>query len=203
MLKQHIIQTALELFSKSGIKKVSMNDIANVSGVSKRTLYDFFENKDELLYQMLVSIYDDLERYHKKLSDQSLSALEILLLFCRKVMDEPIGFCKAFYDDIKRYPKANEYMIQYKKKSLNNLIVLLKKGVQEGVFMAEVDFDIIAHLTRERLEISSPPSDRIGKYSHEEVGYMLFLIFIRGICTDEGRRILEQYATKEHFRKNN
>jgi AcrR family transcriptional regulator len=202
MLKQHIIQTALELFSKSGIKKVSMNDIANVSGVSKRTLYDFFENKDELLYQMLAGVYDGWAKYHKKLSDQSFSALEILLLFCKKVMDEPISFCKAFYDDIKRYPKANEYMIQYKKKSLNDLIVLLKKGVQEGVFMAEVDFDIIAHLTRERLEISSPP-DKIGKYTHEEVGNMLFLIFIRGICTDEGRKILEQYATKEHFRKNN
>lgn len=133
MLKLHIVQTALELFSKNGIKKVSMNDIANISGVSKRTLYDFFENKDELLYQMLVGIYDDLEQYHKKLSDQSLSVLEILLLFCKKVMDEPIAFCKAFYDDIKRYPKANEYMLQYKKKSLNNLIVLLKKGVQEGV----------------------------------------------------------------------
>lgn len=202
MLKLHIVQTSLELFSKSGIKKVSMNDIANVSGVSKRTLYDFFESKDELLYRMLVKIYNELEQHYKKLSDQSFSALEILLLFGKKIRNEPVDFCKAFYDDIKRYPKANEYMLQYRRESLNNLIVLLKRGVQEGVFMEEVDFDIIAHLTRERLGVSPPPS-RIGKYSHEEVRDMLFLIFIRGICTDDGRKILEQYVVKEYFRKNN
>lgn len=202
MLKHHIIQTALELFSKNGIKKVSMNDIARVSGVSKRTLYDFFENKDELLFQMLTVIYDELEQYYKKLSDQSFSALEILLLFCKKVTDEPISFCREFYDDIIRYPKANEYILHYKEKSFNNLIVLLKRGVQEGVFMSEVDFDIIAYLTRERIE-KSPFADKFGKYSHEEVGYMLFLIFLRGISTDEGRKILERYAVKEHYRKNN
>lgn len=178
-----------------------MNDIAGKAGVSKRTLYDFFENKDELLLQMLVMIDVRLGDYYKKLSQQSISALEIVLLLQKKMKDETVWFCPAFYNDIIRYPRAYDYLIQYKKKSLNNLIVLLKQGVNEGVFMAEVDFDILAHLIRERIEMSPP--QRFGEYSHEEVGKLLFLIFIRGICTDKGRKIVERYTTKEHFRENN
>ena len=180
-----------------------MNDISGVAGVSKRTLYDSFENKDELLLQMLAMIDIRLGDYYKKLLEQSISALEILLLFNKKIKDETVWFCPAFYDDIIRYPRAYDYLIRYKKKSLNSLIVLLKQGTKEGVFMAEVDFDIIAHLIRERIEMSPLPPQKFGEYSHEEVGKLLFLIFVRGICTEKGRKILECYTTKEHFRKNN
>lgn len=180
-----------------------MNDIAGKAGVSKRTLYDFFENKDELLLQMLVMIDVRLGDYYKKLSQQSISALEIVLLLQKKMKDETVWFCPAFYDDIIRYPRACEFLVRYKKKSLASLIILLKQGVKEGVFMAEVDFDILAHLMRERIEMSPPPPQQFGKYSHEEVGELLFLIFIRGICTDKGRKIVERYTTKEHFRENN
>lgn len=179
-----------------------MNDIAQVSNVSKRTLYDFFENKDELVFQMLVQINTQMVEYYNKLQKQSVSALETILLFRQKMKEDLTEFCSAFYEDIKRYPKANTYLILYKNKSLNSLIALLQQGVKEGDFMREVDFDIIAFLMRDRIEKSAPP-EQVKKYSHEEVGDTLFFIFVRGICTDKGRKLLEQYVLKERFRKNN
>lgn len=204
MLKNHITTTALKLFSLNGIKKVSMNDVAQNAGVSKRTLYDFFENKEALLLEVLVVRNDYFEDYYQKLiSEGDYNALEILILYNEKMMEKPVWFSQAFYDDIRRYPVAYEYMVRTKNKGLTEMIALLKKGVEEGVFLEEVNFDIIAFVAREHMATPPPPMERFTKYTYIEVNETFFWVFMRGISTDEGRKTLEQYALKRQYRKNN
>jgi AcrR family transcriptional regulator len=202
MLKEHIIVTALHLFSQNGIKKVSMNDIVRNAGVSKRTLYDFFENKEMLLMQILETDNARVSEYLKKLTEESYSALEIILLFNRKMMMNPTWFCNAFYDDIKRYPEAYEYMIQKKNLFLSKLVSLLNRGIAEGFFIPEINFDIIAFLAKRHLNMSPPPEKDV-KGTYTDIYNTVFLIFIRGICTDAGRKILERYAIREHYKTQN
>lgn len=204
MLKNHITATALNLFSLNGIKKVSMTDVAQNSGVSKRTLYDFFENKEALLLEVLEVRDGYFRDYYKKLVDEDeYTALEILLLYNEKVMEKPVWFSQAFYDDIKRYPKAYESLIQANNNGLTEMILLLKKGVEEGMFLEEVNFDIIAFVAREHMSTPPPPMERFTKYTYAEVNETFFWVFMRGISTDEGRKTLEQYALKRQYKRNN
>jgi AcrR family transcriptional regulator len=200
MLKEHILAIALDLFAQNGIKKVSMDDIARKAGVSKRTLYEFFDDKETLLKSILNANFTRASEYLTKLTEGAYTALEIVLLFNDKLMTKPVWYCNAFYDDIKRYPAAYEHMMQNKKKFLDMAIVLLKKGVKEGLFHPGINFDIVALLARQQMDMS-PPSEKFREYSPVEVSNTIFLIFIRGICTDAGWKILERYSVKKYYRK--
>jgi AcrR family transcriptional regulator len=199
MLKEHIIAMALELFARNGIRKVSMDDVARKAGVSKRTLYEFFDDKETLLVQMLDANFNRAGEYFARLAKETYTALEIVLLFNEKLMDKPVWFCEEFYRDIRRYPEACERMMRNKQNFLDMAMSLLKQGVREGVFCPDIDFDLIALLAREQLDMSQP-SGTFCKYNHADVHNTLFLIFIRGICTDAGRKILERYSVKKQFK---
>jgi AcrR family transcriptional regulator len=202
MLKGHIITTALNLFAQNGIKKVSMTDIAQSAGVSKRTLYEFFDNKEVLLVEMIKNGYQQRLNYIRKLTDESYTSIEIFLLFNERMMENPTWFCEEFYDDIKRYQDANNYLGEIKFIFLNEIIFLLKKGAEEGVFLKEINFDIIALINRERLNMSQP-SDVFKKFTHRDVHNTIFLIFLRGISTDKGMKILDHFMMKKHYQERN
>ncbi|MDR1102792.1 MAG: TetR/AcrR family transcriptional regulator [Tannerella sp.] len=199
MLKEHIIATTLELFARNGVRKVSMDDIARRAGVSKRTLYEFFDDKETLLVQILETNFNRAGECLARLTKETYTALEIFLLFNEKLMATPVWYCEAFYQDICRYPEAYACMKRGKQKFLDMATLLLKQGIREGVFCSDIDFDIIALLAREQMEMSQP-AGVFCKYSHTDVHNTFFLLFIRGICTDAGRKILERYSVKKQFK---
>ncbi|MDR2139175.1 MAG: TetR/AcrR family transcriptional regulator [Tannerella sp.] len=199
MLKEHIIAITIELFARSGIRKVSMDDIARKAGVSKRTLYGFFDDKEMLLMQMLDTFFIRAGECLSRLTKETYTALEIFLLFNEKLMSQPVRFCEEFYQDIRRYPEACECIMRNRQHFLDMSMRLLKKGVGEGVFCPDINFDIIALLAHEQMDMLQP-SGMFCKYNRTDVHNTLFLVFIRGICTDAGRKLLERYSVKKQFR---
>jgi AcrR family transcriptional regulator len=199
MLKEHIIATTIELFARNGIRKVSMDDIARKAGVSKRTLYEFFDNKESLLIQIIDTCFNQAGEYFARLRKGTYTALEIFLLFNEKMMERPVLYCEEFHQDMRRYPEAYKCLMCNKQKFLDLVTLLLKDGSKEGLFSSDIDFDIIALLMREQMNLLQIPWT-LGKYNHTEVRNTLFLIFIRGICTDAGWKILESYNVKKQFK---
>ena len=98
--------TAFDLFSEHGIKNVSMDDIAHNASISKRTLYELFEDKETLLTECINLSYTKMKLSMKQLESEPITALEIALLFYEELMRRPRWFNRKFYDDLKRYPKA-------------------------------------------------------------------------------------------------
>jgi AcrR family transcriptional regulator len=201
-LKEHIVTTALGLFSKNGIKRVSMNDIAQSAGVSKRTLYEFFDNKEALLVEIVKDGYKQRIGYIRKLTDEGYTSMDIFLLFNEQMMENPTWFCNEFYEDLKRYQDANNFLGEIKTDFLNEIVFFLKKGAEEGVFLKEINFDIIALTNRERMNMSKP-SEVFKKFTPNEVHNTIFLIFLRGISTDKGMKILEHYMLKKRYQEKN
>ncbi|MDR3194614.1 MAG: TetR/AcrR family transcriptional regulator [Tannerella sp.] len=201
MLREHIIETALNLFARNGIKRISMNDIAQAAGVSKRTLYEFFNDKETLLIQAMDATFSRAETWVGELSEKTCTALEVFLLINdRLLVNNSAGYCETLYTDIKRYPSACEHLMRYKKRMLDNTIHLLKQGVVDGVFHPEIDYEIIALLAREHIDMLGELPRMLGKFIPEKMHQMIFLIFIRGICTEAGRKILEQHEMKKRYK---
>ena len=199
-LKDHITTTATNLFSRNGIKRVSMDDVARKANVSKRTLYEFFNDKESLLIEVLNKLLDPFCEFFGLLEKKTETALEILLLFNEKLMERQVWLCDDFFEDMKRYPKALQILKDNKSKSLIILIELLKRGKKEAVFMSDVNYDIISIVAQQQLS-KTEPSEVFKKYSHEEIHDTLFFIFLRGICTDSGREILEKFILKKKYKK--
>ena len=104
MIKEQIINTAFDLFSQYGIKSVSMDDVAKAAGISKRTLYESFEDKETLLIEGIDHNSESLGQYLTGLEKEPFNALEVILLFYEEMMkngspDKPGGLsiqlCKS------------------------------------------------------------------------------------------------------------
>jgi AcrR family transcriptional regulator len=201
-LKEHIQVTAADLFFRNGIKRVSMEDVARKANVSKRTLYDFFKDKEALLIGVLNKMHEPLFEYFESLEKGSYTALEMILLFNEKTMKKPIWLCEDFLEDIKRFPLAFQLMIDDKKQFLDKMIELLKRGEKESVFMSDINYDIISLLVHRQFSKcdSLDISEAFTKYTSEEIHNTVFYIFLRGICTDVGRDMVDKFVAKKRYR---
>ena len=199
-LKDHIAASAIYLFSRNGIKRVSMDDVARKANVSKRTLYEFFGDKESLLIEVLIKLREPIAEQMELLENSSYTALEIMLLFNEKLMDKPTWMCENFYEDIRRYPDAFNMLLESKLYLLKKITVLFKRGAKESVFLSDINFDIISLMAQQQFTSSEPP-EVYKKYTHEEVHNTFFFIFLRGICTDLGRDIIDKYVNKKRYKE--
>lgn len=134
MIKEQIINTAFDLFSQYGIKSVSMDDVAKAAGISKRTLYESFEDKETLLIEGIDHNSESLGQYLTGLEKEPFNALEVILLFYEEMMKNPRWFNEKFYEDLKKYPKAQQKIEMNKARMGKRCMDLFTRGVKEGVF---------------------------------------------------------------------
>ncbi|MDD6210106.1 MAG: TetR/AcrR family transcriptional regulator [Bacteroidales bacterium] len=198
MVKKQILQTALDLFSQYGIKSVSMDDIAKSISVSKRTIYDFFHDKEELLVQGIGFYYDQLLEFLSKIEKENLSAAEIILLLYEEVMKQPRWYNTKYYEDLKRYPKAMQKFETEKAAFSEKFTRLFERGVKEGVFEPGVNFNIITLFAKEQIKMRVP-SDVFSNYSIKDIYNTILLTFLKGICTEKGRTMVDRYTLKKTY----
>ena len=195
-IKKHIITTAYDLFSQYGIKGVSMDDVARNVGISKRTLYSHFSDKEELLLQGFTLLYGQITAQLNQIVSETHSALDTILLFHEEMMKCPRWYNPRFYEDLKRYPNILEIVESEKKRFSDKCRYYFEQGVKEGDFQPEVNFEIVSLLAKERVTMKKPPK-AFSNHSIKEVYDTILLTFLKGICTETGRAKLECYATKQ------
>lgn len=195
MTKEQVMTTALDLFSQYGIKSVSMDDIARNMSISKRTLYEFFDDKENLLQEAIKFHNNAMRTILSDLEKGPYTALDVVVLFYEEFMKRPRWYNRKYYDDLKRYPKAVEQAEKDKADFTKRCIKLLNRGAKEGVFDKDVNIEILALLAKEQLKMIRP-SKTFLNHSVAEVFKTVLFTFLRGICTEKGLAILERYALK-------
>ena len=196
--KKQIIKTAYDLFSQYGIKSVSMDDIARNTGLSKRTLYEEFSDKEELLLQGLVLLNGQMQIKVKQFESENHSALDTFLLIYDEMMKNARWYTPKFYDDMKRYPNVQSVIEAEQKEFAEKCRRYIARGVEEGELRPEVNIEIIALLAKEQIHMMQP-SRKYRDFPIREVYNTVLLTFLRGICTEQGREKLERYAAKQLY----
>ena len=188
--------TALDLFSQHGIKSVSMDDIARNMGISKRTIYEFFEDKETLLVKGIEYNHKKMKQVLTELEEGPYSVVEEIILFYEECMKRPQWYNRKFYDDLKRYPKALELNEKNKAEFSKKCMKLFTRGVKEGVFQKGINFEIVTLLAKEQIKMIRPTGAFLN-HSVSEVYKTVLFTFLRGICTEKGLAILDRYALKQ------
>lgn len=190
---RHILQTAFDLYSQWGIKSVSMDDVAAQSGVSKRTLYELFRNKEDLIAQGMAEGGKKFAALIEAARKRGNSALEIAMEIHRELIRNPnIGGSKIYLRDLKKYPGALEKMEQIRKTFFEDCMQLCRQGVDEGLFLPGLSYPIIALLAQKQVTASHSPKPS-SDFSAAEIHSTVFFFFLRGICTEKGIRIVDRF----------
>ena len=189
--KQKILETAHTLFFQCGIRSVSMDDISRNISISKKTLYQYFKTKNDLIEQVLKW---DLKNPKFNFQSENLknsNAIECYWEFHKFILDILKNPHHSFeYDLNKYYP---ELALVFKTKKMEmfkaDLMINLNKGITEGLYRDDFDKDIISNLLirlylshwNQKLEVYIE-NDKFSRDFHRE----LTLYHLHGICSTKG-----------------
>ncbi|MBR7135311.1 MAG: TetR/AcrR family transcriptional regulator [Bacteroidaceae bacterium] len=196
-VREHIIAQASDLFFHRGIKDVKMDDIAHEIGISKRTVYELFADKEELLHESLKYIHKNIHRIgRQKIRETSNNTLDVLLTLYYIYFEMLKKANKNFFLDLKRYPKITEYQKTKEKRNSDKFKKWIQKGVKEGLFREDANSDIILYILRRDIEHITI-SNEFSNYSIDELGRSFILFYLRGIATSKGQEIIENFIKKQ------
>ena len=198
-LKERIIATATEAFTTKGIKSITMDDIAAALGISKRTLYEVFVDKESLLKDCILTVQAERDRYLQEVYEQSHNVLEVILAVLQKSIEMFHKTNKRFFEDIKKYPKVYNMMKERSESDSEKTMSFFMLGVEQGIFRSDVNFAIVNLLVREQFDVLLN-TDVCNEYSFIEVYESIMFTYIRGISTEKGAKVLEDFISE--YRRN-
>ena len=198
-LRERIIAKATEAFTASGIKCITMDDVAAALGISKRTLYEVFADKETLLTECIVCIQQERDKYLQEIYERSENVLEVILAVFQKTIEVFHRTNKRFFEDIKKYPKVYEMMQNRREIDSENTIKFFKSGVEQGIFRSDVNFEIVNMLVREQFDVLLN-TKICDEYPFIDVYESIMFTYIRGISTEKGAKVLEDFI--QEYRKN-
>lgn len=173
-----------------------MDDIARELSISKKTIYQFFKDKNEIVCAATQEHLQKEEEQMEQLERESENVIEFLVKITRMIRQHvaTVNPC-AIMDLQKHFPEGWKIFVHYKKKVfLQTIIKTLYRGQQEGYFREDFNPEIVAVLRIEQVQLCF--DDRVfprSKYDIVEVQVQVFRHFIEGIMTQKGRDLLEEY----------
>ena len=197
-IKERIIAVSMEMFIRYGIRSITMDMIAEQLGVSKRTIYEQFTDKDELLQYCINTAMNDQRRINEEIIKNSENIIEATFKFIKNSIDTLNAINPLFFFDIEKYyPNLWEQKIKENdNRNLNRSIELVNRGIQENIFRREINVEIVAKLILEQFKMLNNqelfPSD---KFSRVNVFENIVINFIRGIATEKGLLLIDKYSS--------
>lgn len=200
-IKDRIISKAGDLFFMYGIKSVSMDELASSLGISKRTIYENFKDKEDILNSLLIKLRDERNEAFKEYLTDDYNVVEVFLKVIEIQTQMPVSNAKFFQDIYKYYPRIAKMMKKNMEKNNIFLQEFLQKGISQGYIREELNVKIAAFLVEESTYtyirasyMEKPP------FSFNELFYTMMINFVRGISTEKGIKIIDSYLEKK---KNN
>lgn len=194
--KQKIIEEASAMFRTYGIRAVTMDMLASSMGISKRTIYEVFKDKDELLKGVLRWMSQKQKEVMRMILDESDNVIEAVYKMFDLMIDHLQKMAPAFQLDMKKLQKKilenpDEYHdLPY----YSNNMEILRRGIEEGVFREDLDIDITNKCMLEVAKMSNdqdvfPPEDFLKK----DVIRNFYVNYLRGISTPKGLELIDIY----------
>lgn len=190
------IQKVTETFMRYGFKSVTMNDIARELGISKKTLYQFVDNKNDLILRCVVMAMTEEKDFIETIRKQDKNAIEKMLDISAHVNQTLRKINPAaIYDLQKYYPDAWQIIENYTHEFIfSNIKENLENGMKEGLYRTDFRTDIIARLFIGKSQlILNNTLFPYAEYKTSELHVAHTIYHIRGVASAKGLKILEKH----------
>lgn len=199
-IAERILNAAEGLFLKYGIKSITMDDIARKIAISKKTIYQFYQDKDSLIEAVmqrhLQKQGEDLTAISRKAVDPVDETLKISEYIKKSL--ESINPSILF--DIEKYHPKSFRMFQKHQDTKVHAMLLenMQQGRDMGLYRADINMEMLARLRMEEIRFACNPAvfPEAGFLPHE-IHHELTMHFIHGVCTLKGHKLINKYKQIE------
>ena len=196
IMKEKIIQKATELFINLGFKSVTMDDIANEMGISKKTIYAHFDNKTELIKETTLTLFnhitcgiDSICALDKNPIEELYEIKKFVMLQLKNEKSSPQ------YQLQKYYPEVHAaFKIKHFEKMCDCTMTNLERGVEQGLYRDNIDIEFISRIYFVGVHgIKDDALFPINKFPKVQLFEDFLEYHLRGIVTKTGLKTLNQF----------
>lgn len=201
---RNILDRCLELFYQYGIRSLSMDDISQRLGISKKTLYQYFANKEDLVRHVVEHLSARHREKYGSLASEPGNAIDKLLKASMMACEEMRYYNPVMTFDLHKYhPDIIEGHVKREKEFFREKILEnLTQGIEEGLYRPELNKELVATLYVSNLaELHRLDEVLAQKITFHDIFQVLFDNYIRGISTPAGIAYYENELSK--IMKNN
>ncbi len=189
-LVEKILSTAMPLFKEKGIKAVKMDDIARELGISKRTLYEIYNTKEDLLIECLHHHSDYMVNQITEYSTHEDNQMKIITFAIKSRLSDLTSTSHQYFLDIEKYPQIRSLMEKNKERLANKSSDFIQKCVEQGYFRRDINYNIFHKIGDAVLEYIM--KNRIYReFSWSEIFNTFIKIHLSGCCTEKGHKYLK------------
>lgn len=189
-LSDKIVETAMTMFLRDGVRAVRMDDISSALSISKRTLYELYRDKETLLHEGVRRLH---ERKHDALvafSSGERNVIEIVAYAYKMQLEYLKAANPLFFTDIGKYPAIQKFFDEQTTKTRVQFKDFIARGIREGYFRPDLDVNIVAAIF-ESVEDHFSRDNLHEQYPVEVLFSNIILTCIRGMCTPEGVHLID------------
>lgn len=189
-MRQEIINTAVERFLRLGIRSVSMDDISNDMGISKKTLYQLIATKEQLVDEAITDFIAREESVISHLKEFSTDALHEMTQIAQHIVEIFGQIRPILINDLQKYYKKTWNKVRQMQNAFvkDQIRENLKRGIKEGVYRKDIDPDIISSLYVEKSwSLTNNTVFSPSEYDRDKLVKQHMLYHIHGILSDLGR----------------
>lgn len=196
-IRDKIIHDSGILFIQNGIRQITMDTIANTMGISKRTIYENFKDKNDLLTNILTNGILDQKKKAIEIINKADNVIDALFSFGDFHKDLMTNINPLFFSDLKKFhPQVFENILSSGQvRNFELTYTVLKRGLNDGTFRKEIDLDV-ANLFMHHIMDFFQKYENHEKCNHKAIFLSVHLPYLRGISTEKGNDLLKKTIKK-------
>ena len=198
-IKLNIVEKANTLFRTFGLRGVTVDDICRECGISKKTIYNYYSDKQSLANETIKFHYNNLYKEIKTIIDLSGNSIETFFKISSHFRETLNDTTPLFVHDLKKfhpelYKNHHDYKEKLFEKSLQKVLIT---GKEEGLIRNDINDKIISKLRIEMIEIGfNQDVFPLKKYDYRDIQLISFDLFLRGVVTSDGLKVYEKFLKK-------
>ncbi|WP_291910844.1 TetR/AcrR family transcriptional regulator [Chitinophaga sp. CB10] len=194
-IQERIMEKAFSLFRQFGTRSITMDDIAEKMGISKKTLYAHFTDKDDLVYQSISGFICEIHRESLVNKQQSKDAIEELFLVMEMIDRKLRNINPVIILDLqKAHPRAYEVFLDYQQNHLTAMIAEnLERGMKDGLYRPDLNVRILTNYRVHGCTLCFQPDAFPGEHDMTKVQQVLLENFLYGVASSKGYKLIEKY----------
>lgn len=192
--RELIVETALNLYTKQGVKAITMDKIVKELHTSKRTLYTHFEDKNAIVKACLLEYNRSVSKENEEIIRSAENVIEAMGRLHQLIVTRAHQVNPNFFTDIANYHPGllNESYKASGHFAHTQLLNIASWGMQDGIFHDELDIEVVGKTVGVMLKLLNDNQlFPIHEYSKERLTFGMLLPYLRGLCTAKGLKLVQ------------